>query len=114
VRDDTPYNQIRAGPDSFWLPLALTPNHQEYPSAHGCFTGAVMNAAENFFGKKKLTLNLTACSVPRHSCTLTPQGDVQSGGVTHTFDRTQDALKEVIEGRIYGGMHIGLPWFTAS
>ena len=109
-----PVTAIRAGdtdgndatdPDSFWLPLALTPNHQEYPSAHGCFTGAVMNAAENFFGKKKLTLNLTACSVPGHSCTFTPQGDVQSGGVTHSFDRTQDALEEVIEGRIYGGMH---------
>jgi hypothetical protein len=109
-----PVTAIRAGdtdgndatdPDSFWLPLALTPNHQEYPSAHGCFTGAVMNAAENFFGKKKLTLNLTACSVPGHSCTFTPQGDVQSGGVTHSFDRTRDALEEVIEGRIYGGMH---------
>jgi hypothetical protein len=25
--------------------------------------------------------------------------------VTHTFTRTQDILKEVIEGRIFGGMH---------
>lgn len=103
-----PVTAIRAGdtdgndatvPDPFWSPLATTPNHQEYPSAHGCFTGSVMNAAEHFFGTKKLTLNLTACSVPGHPCTAT------GGGVTHTFDRTQDALKEVIEGRIYGGMH---------
>ena len=91
-------------PDLSWLPLALTPNHQEYPSAHGCFTGSVMNAAENFFGTKKLTLNLTACSVPGHPCSVTADG-VLTGGDTHSFNRTQDALKEVIEGRIYGGMH---------
>ena len=103
-----PVTAIRAGdtdgndatePDPSWLPLALTPNHQEYPSAHGCFTGAVINTVENFFGTKKLTLHFTACSVPGHPCTAT------GGGVTHTFQRTQDALKEIIDGRIYGGMH---------
>jgi hypothetical protein len=108
-----PVTAIRAGdtdgndatePDATWVPLALTPNHQEYPSAHGCFTGSVMNAAENFFGTKKLTLNLTACSVPGHPCSVTAEG-VLTGGDTHSFNRTQDALKEVIEGRIFGGMH---------
>jgi PAP2 superfamily len=103
-----PVTAIRAGdtdgndatePDPSWLPLALTPNHQEYPSAHGCFTGAVINTVENFFGTKKIKLHFTACSVPGHPCTPT------GGGVTHTFQRTQDALKEVIDGRIYGGMH---------
>jgi len=103
-----PVTAIRAGdtdgndatePDPLWLPLALTPNHQEYPSAHGCFTGAIINAVENFFGTKKITLRFTACSVPGHPCTAA------GGGVTHTFHRTQDALKEVIDGRIYGGMH---------
>src|SRR6266487_933403 len=102
-----PVTAIRAGdtdgndatePDPLWLPLAVTPNHQEYPSAHGCFTGAVINTVENFFGTKKITLHFTACSVPGHSCTT-------GSGVTHTFQRTQDALKEVIDGRIYGGMH---------
>jgi hypothetical protein len=103
-----PVTAIRAGdtdgndatePDPSWLPLAPTPNHQEYPSAHGCFTGAVINAVEDFFGTKKITLHFTACSVPGHPCTAA------GGGVTHTFQRTQDALKEVIDGRIYGGMH---------
>jgi len=106
-----PVTAIRAGatdgndatePDITWVPLATTPNHQEYPSAHGCFTGSVMNAAENFFGTKKLTLNLISCSVPGHTCSNTTTG---AGGVNHAFDRTQDALKEVIEGRIFGGMH---------
>jgi hypothetical protein len=26
--------------DPSWLPLLNTPNHPEYPAAHGCFTGA--------------------------------------------------------------------------
>ena len=28
-------------PDSTWSPLLTTPNHPEYPSAHGCVTAAV-------------------------------------------------------------------------
>src|SRR5205085_9231687 len=27
--------------DSAWLPLATTPSHPEYPTAHGCITSAV-------------------------------------------------------------------------
>jgi len=98
-----PVTAIRAGDtddndaterDPLWEPLATTPNHPEYPSAHGCFTGAVANSIENFFDTKKITTHFTSLSVPG-----------APGGVTHTFTRTQDILKEVIEGRIFGGMH---------
>jgi hypothetical protein len=99
VAGDTDGNDATE-PDPSWLPLAVTPNHQEYPSAHGCFTGAVINTVENFFGTKKITLHFTACSVPGHPCSATGEG-----GVTHTFQRTQDALQEIIDGRIFGGMH---------
>src|SRR5438552_848092 len=27
-------------PDPTWMPLGITPNHPEYPAAHGCLTGA--------------------------------------------------------------------------
>jgi len=40
-----------------------------------------------------MTINLTSLSVPGVAVT------------THTFTKTQDMLKEVIVGRIYGGMH---------
>src|SRR5262249_52260638 len=82
--------------DPLWEPLATTPNHPEYPSAHGCFTGAMAHTIDEFFGTKKLTIHLTAFSVPGHPAPT---------GVTHTFTKTQDMLKEVIEGRIFGGMH---------
>jgi hypothetical protein len=98
-----PVTAIRAGDtddnddteaDPFWEPLAITPNHPEYPSAHGCATGAIANSIEDFFDTKKITTHFTSLSVPG-----------APGGVTHTFTRTQDILKEVIEGRIFGGMH---------
>jgi hypothetical protein len=101
-----PVTAIRAGDtdnndateaDPAWEPLATTPNHPEYPSAHGCFTGAMTYSIDHFFGTKKLTIHLTAYSVPGHPAS--------TGGVTHTFTKTQDILKEVIVGRIFGGMH---------
>jgi hypothetical protein len=90
---DTDDNDETEG-DLLWEPLATTPNHPEYPSAHGCFTGAVTYSIENFFNTKKITTHFTAFSVPG-----------APGGVTHTFTRTQDILREVLDGRIFGGMH---------
>jgi hypothetical protein len=101
-----PITAIRAGNtdnndatdvDPAWEPLATTPNHPEYPSAHGCFTGAMAYSFDHFFGTKKLTIRLTSYSVPGHPAS--------AGGVTHTFTKTQEVLKEVIDGRIFGGMH---------
>ena len=40
----------RRPPDPTWEPLAATPNHPEYPAAHGCNTaalGAVVAALEH-------------------------------------------------------------------
>jgi hypothetical protein len=81
-------------PDPSWTPLAPTPTHPEYPSAHGCLTAAIAYSIEQYFGTKKITTNFTAFSVPGYP-----------NGLTYTFDRTQDILKQVIEGRIFGGMH---------
>ena len=58
-----PITAIRAGDtdgnpnteaDPTWTPLANTPNHPEYPSAHAFATGSVAEALRLFFGTKKL------------------------------------------------------------
>ena len=36
-------------PDPGWTPLAVTPNHPEYPAAHGCATGALTRTLEVLF-----------------------------------------------------------------
>jgi PAP2 superfamily len=92
-----PVTAIRAGdtdgnpatePDPNWTPLAVTPNHPEYPAAHGCATGALTRTLEVLFGRH---VQLAVSS----SVTNT----------THTFSRPEDLLHEVQAARIYGGMH---------
>ncbi len=76
-------------PDATWTPLGTTPNHPEYPAAHGCVTGSIANALKNFFENPNVTLVVTS------SVTNT----------THTFANTRDLEAEVENARIYAGFH---------
>lgn len=93
-----PVTAIRAGNtdgnelteiDPNWLPLAATPGHPEYPAAHGCLTAAYAEVLREFFGTKKVAIAL--------SSTVTNS--------TRNFDNTDDIIKEIIDARIFGGMH---------
>jgi len=79
--------------DPDWLPLVVTPNHPEYPAAHGCTTGALAFALEEFFGTTEVNFTLTSTAVPGIPL------------VEHRFTNTGDIVKEVINARVYGGMH---------
>jgi hypothetical protein len=85
--------------DPTWLPLARTPNHPEYPAAHGCVTGAVSSVVADYFGRPNLTLHVTAT----YSIPPALGGGTQTA--TRTFSSTKDLLREVQLARIYGGMH---------
>ena len=93
-----PVTAIRAGDtdgndntvaDPVWLPLAVTPPHPEYPAAHGTFTGSYTTFLRIFFGTKNIHITLTSTAV------ATPR----------SFDNTDDLKKEIIDARIFGGMH---------
>ena len=71
-----------------WTHL-LNGNHPEYPSGHSCFTSAVTNALDDFFGTDRVPLTVDS--------TVT--------GTTHHFDRLRDVRSEVTGARIYGGLH---------
>lgn len=75
--------------DPNWSPLAITPAHPEYPSAHGCATGAVSTILADFFGSPNLQFSVD--SLVTHT--------------THTFDSTKELLSEVERARIYAGFH---------
>jgi hypothetical protein len=77
----------RADPN--WVPLAVTPQHPEYPANHGCVTEALMDALSAFFDSDEVPYSV--------SSTVT--------GSTHSFDSFEDVVKEVDHARIYGGMH---------
>jgi PAP2 superfamily len=85
--------------DPTWLPLTNTPNHPEYPAAHGCVTGAVSSVVADYFGAPNLTLHVTVT----YAIPAALGGGAQTA--TRTYSSTQDLLHEVQMARIYGGMH---------
>jgi hypothetical protein len=76
-------------PDPSWTPLGTTPNHPEYPSAHGCVTGSIATNLKKFFGTPHVTLVVTSPVT----------------NTTHTFTNTNDLEQEVEDARIYAGIH---------
>lgn len=85
--------------DPNWAPLDPTPNHPEYPAAHGCITGAVTSVLASYFGTPNLTLNVTA----KYPIPVALGGGTQTA--TRSFSSTKSLLQEVQVARIYGGMH---------
>jgi len=85
---DTDGNAATIG-DPEWTPLLPTPAHPEYPSAHGCFTASVAETLAAFFGTKKVSITLTSA--------LT--------GTEREFDFTDDMIHEIIDARVYAGIH---------
>ena len=96
-----PVTAIRAGdtdgnpetvPDPNWTPLAVTPNHPEYPAAHGCFSGASTYTLRSFFGTDEFDFKI----------------DSTVAGLTNpvrSYASFSQALDEVADARVYGGMH---------
>jgi hypothetical protein len=77
--------------NSTWMPQIVTPGHPEWPSAHGCSTAAYAHAIAEFSGTKRL-----------------PGGITLFGPVNHPnrhFDSTDDIVKEIIDARVYNGVH---------
>jgi hypothetical protein len=87
--------------DPSWLPLfhpttpvcnppgLVTPPFPDHPSGHSCGIGAYVRTLQNFFGTDKI--NFSAFS--NKSCT------------TRSFNRFSDMLKQVIDARVWGGIH---------
>lgn len=78
--------------DSTWLPQGTTPNHPEYPAAHGCITGAVSALIAGYFQTTRVFVVVDSTAF-------------QDGVHTHTFEDTRDLLDEVFWARMYAGFH---------
>jgi hypothetical protein len=75
--------------DPLWKPLATTPNHPEYPSAHACHSAGVVTALQAFFGTDKVPFTL----------------DSRITGTTRAYARLHDAIDDVVEARTLAGFH---------
>jgi hypothetical protein len=94
--DDNPATE--ADPD--WTPLfdpstpqfgppLATPPFPDHPSAHSCASSAVVHTAQDFFGTDKISFSAFSARTR----------------TTRSFERLSDALKEVIDARVWGGIH---------
>ncbi len=79
-------------PDPTWSPLGTTPNHPEYPAAHGCLTGAASTLIADFFGTTRVHV-------------VTDSVAFTDGVHQHVFEDTRDWMDEVFWARMYAGFH---------
>jgi hypothetical protein len=76
-------------PDPSWTSL-LTAPYPEHPSGHLSLDGAVIEVLQMFFGTDRIRFGVTSTRFP---------------GETRYYDRFSDALKEIIDARIWAGLH---------
>jgi vanadium-dependent haloperoxidase-like protein len=92
VDDGNPLTVEQVG----WRPLIATPNHPEYPSAHGSLTGAMSAVFAAILGTSDISLTV-------HGFDATgPAGNLNA---TRTFATAQDLRTEIGNARIWGGLH---------
>jgi hypothetical protein len=90
--DGNPSTVEQAG----WRPLLTTPNHPEYPAAHGVLTSAMAKVFRSFLGTNHIDLDIHGFDAAG------PPGNLNA--VRH-FDRPSDLRQEIIEARLWGGVH---------
>ena len=80
--------------DPTWQPLLATPNHPEYPSAHGCVTAAFTDAL--------------AAALRTDHLDITIPGAVAGGtslATTRQYDNVEDIQHELVDARVWIGFH---------
>ena len=96
-----PVTAIRAGdtdgnpqtePNPSWIGLVVTPNHPEYPAAHGCFSAASTETLAFFFGTDDFNFTMNSL-VPGLTQPVRP------------YTNFSQALQDILDARVYGGMH---------
>jgi hypothetical protein len=85
--DDNPLTISDAG----WTPLLITPNIPDYPSGHTSLSGAAGIVLATYFGE-------------RSSIDLVSDAPAMSG-VTRSFRSFSRKMNEVVDARIFGGIH---------
>lgn len=78
--------------DPTWIGLDITPNHPEYPAAHGCFSSSVVEVFRAYFHSDQLSFTMTSAA----------PGLLQP---VRSYSRFSQVLTDILNARVYGGMH---------
>ena len=81
--------------DPCWRPLITTPNHPEYPAAHGTNTSAMAEVFTEFLGTDHIDLDIHGSA----------DGTPGNLAAVHHFDTAEQLRQEVIGARLWGGIH---------
>ncbi len=81
----------RTEPDPNWLPLINTPPYPDHPSGLAGVIGAMAETSRDFFGTDRVDFSAT------------------SSMITRSFTRFSQATQEVVDARVYSGIHFRRP-----
>jgi hypothetical protein len=76
-------------PDTGWLPLLNNPPYPEHPSGHLCLSSSIAHTLRDFFGTNRAEFNALSAVT----------------GTTRSFTRFSQAIKEIINARVWSGIH---------
>lgn len=94
IRNANLDNNSATTPNATWSPLLTTPNHPEYPSAHGCVSSAITQVLASVV--KSQTINVDMPGATAGGTALT---------TTQHFNTAQDLLQNVADARVWAGLH---------
>lgn len=89
--DGNPATAERAG----WRPLLTTPNHPEYPAAHGSLTSAMADVFASFLGTTQIALDIHG---------FDPSGPVGNLNAVRHFATATDLTAEIVNARVWAGV----------
>ena len=79
-----------------WRPLITTPNHPEYPAAHGSITSAVAEVLTEFVGTEEIDVDIHG---------FDPSGTAGNLNATRHFDTAAQLREEIVGARLWAGLH---------
>jgi len=92
VGDGNPATAEQTG----WRPLIATPNHPEYPAAHGSMTSAQAEVFATFLGTGQINLDLHG---------FDPAGPAGNLNAVRHFNSVDDLRTEIVNARLWAGVH---------
>ena len=79
-----------------WRPLIATPNHPEFPSAHGSITSAVAEVLTEFLGSDRIDVTVRG---------FDPAGVAGNLDAARHFDTAASLRTEIADARVFAGLH---------
>jgi hypothetical protein len=79
-----------------WRPLLTTPNHPEYPAAHGTITSAMAEVYSSFLGTNRIDLDVHG---------FDPTGPAGNLNAVRHFDTANDLRQQIVDARVWAGLH---------